>query len=351
VLTRWMHRPPRIAVALATALPAAMLLAACSAQPATTAVPQAHVQAVPAGALASATAVSATPVASASSAADAAAAGATSAGATSGAVTSAATPSATAQPTSMPSPAAQQSALPAASAAANGSRKVTFVNRVKQTIWVAASPDANHPMARTGWILHPGHSVTITVPNKYNGRFWGRTGCVFRHGTGPCQTGDCGRKFQCAGYGAIPATLAEYNLDAWDNLDFYDVSMVDGSNLPMYIYPTSGTAGKKVSRKGCVPAGCTKTVSCPKALQIKASGKYVACESACAKLGGDQYCCRGKWAPRADCNPAKWPVDYARVFKKAEPYAYSYADDDATSVYTCTGRCNYHIVFGITPTQ
>ena len=53
--------------------------------------------------------------------------------------------------------------------------------------------------------------------------------------------------------------------------------------------------------------------------------------------------------PRATCNPRKWPVDYARVFKRAEPYAYSYVDDDATSVYVCSGRCDYHIVFGLSP--
>jgi hypothetical protein len=74
----------------------------------------------------------------------------------------------------------------------------------------------------------------------------------------------------------------------------------------------------------------------------------VACESACARFGTDQLCCRGPWAPRAQCNPAKWPVDYAAVFKRAEPYAYSYVDDDATSVYTCQGQCDYQIVFGIT---
>ena len=235
------------------------------------------------------------------------------------------------------------------SAAASGSRQVTFINRVGQTIWVAASPDPSHPMARTGWVLRPGHEVTVTVPNHWNGRFWGRTGCVFHDGRGSCQTGDCSGKFQCSGSGTIPATLAEYALDAWDNLDFYDVSMVDGSNLPMYVYPTSGQAAQKVSRNGCVPAGCTTPVHCPSVLQIDYRGKYVACESACAKLGGDQYCCRGKWAPQSMCIPPMWPVDYARVFKTAEPYAYSYADDDATSVYVCKGRCNYNIVFGITP--
>jgi hypothetical protein len=255
-------------------------------------------------------------------------------------------------------------ALAGPSAPAAGARKVTFVNNVHQTIWVAASPDTAHPLAATGWVLKPGHSVTITVPNHYNGRFWGRTGCKFnmtrggttprasgfnKHGTGHCQTGDCAGKFQCAGWGTIPATLAEYNLDAWMGLDFYDVSMVDGSNLPMYINVTKGKATNKVNSRGCIPAGCTTSVKCPKVLQVKGGHKVVACKSACARFNSDQYCCRGKWAPRAMCNPAKWPVDYAKVFKRAEPYAYSYADDDATSVYVCKGTCDYRIIFGLTP--
>jgi thaumatin family protein len=249
-----------------------------------------------------------------------------------------------------PSPAAPpSSAAPPAQAAASGSRLVTFVNKVSQTIWVAASPDAGHPLAATGWVLPAGQSVTITVPNQWNGRFWGRTGCVFHDGVGHCQTGDCGGLFQCTGYGAIPATLAEYNLDAWDGLDFYDVSMVDGANLPMYINITAGGTADKISRTGCVPAGCTEPVDCPSALQVKAGTAVVACESACAKFGTDQYCCRDEWAPRSQCDPAKWPVDYAAVFKKAEPYAYSYVDDDATSVFTCHGRCDYQITFGVTP--
>jgi hypothetical protein len=336
-------RRARLAAGIAAAGPAIALVAGCAASAPTAAAPAAHVQAVaPAhtrghtrGHAAPAAhkvtrlqlRASAGPVAAAASAAPAPAPAATPA-----AVAPAATPA-------------------AGGTTANGPRRVTFVNKVHQTIWVAAAPDPNHPLAKTGWVLQPGHRVTITVPNHWNGRFWGRTGCVFRNGRGHCQTGDCGGLFQCTGYGSIPATLAEYNLDAWDNLDFYDVSMVDGSNLPMYIYPTSGKAPNRVGPEGCIKAGCTHLVNCPAALKIFAGKKYVACESPCAKLGGDQYCCRGKWAPRAMCQPSKWPVDYARVFKRAEPYAYSYVDDDATSVYVCTGRCNYHIVFGVTPAR
>jgi hypothetical protein len=171
----------------------------------------------------------------------------------------------------------------ASSSLAAGARLVTFVNKMRQTIWVAAAQNPAHPLAITGWVLLPGHRVTITVPNHWNGRFWGRTGCVFHHGLGHCQTGDCAGRFQCAGNGVIPATLAEYDLDAWDGLDFYDVSMVDGSNLPMYINVTRGQAAHQVSRNGCVPAGCTTPVHCPDPLRVRAGGVVVACESACAR--------------------------------------------------------------------
>ncbi len=186
------------------------------------------------------------------------------------------------------------------------------------------------------------------MPDHWNGRFWGRTGCSFNAGgTGHCQTGDCGGKFQCTGYGGIPATLAEYNLNSFDGLDFYDVSMVDGSNLPMYINITHGGTKDAIGPTGCVEAGCTKPVNCPAVLQVMAGGKQIGCISACARIGGDQYCCRGQWAPRSQCDPTKWPVDYAAVFKTAEPYAYSYSDDDATSTFTCKNECDYRITFGV----
>ena len=326
------HRWPAAATALVAAATAAML-AACTPGGSTAAGPGA----VAGNVAASAGAAGATGPATPGRPAPARTTPATPAGPSAGPV-----PSSAPAPTAQPLP-------PAQPVLASGARRVTFVNHLSQEIWVAASPDTTYPLTATGWALPSGQSVTITVPNKYNGRFWGRTGCVFHGDTGHCQTGDCDGKFQCAGWGTIPATLAEYNLDAWDSLDFSDISMVDGSNVPMYAYPTSGDAPNKVSPDGCIAAGCTTAVPCPQALQIAAAGKVVACESPCARLGGDQYCCRGPWAPRAMCDPAKWPVDYAAIFKKAEPYAYSYADDDATSVYTCKGTCNYNIVFGVTP--
>ena len=269
-----------------------------------------------------------------------------------------ATPTLARMPSATPaSSASSASSAPAASepppsGAAGSRRLVTFVNKMSQTIWVAAAPNPATPLAATGWVLPAGQSVTITTPNNLNTRFWGRTGCVFNSaGVGHCQTGDCGGLFQCKGWGTIPATLAEVNFDAWDSLDFYDVSMVDGSNLPMYINITKssgGTAGQ--DQLGRLRASrLHQARRLPQRPRRQGGGTVVGCISACARLDTDQLCCRGQYSSRAACNPATWPVDYAAVFKRAEPYAYSYVDDDATSVFTCKGVCDYRITFGITP--
>ena len=276
--------------------------------------------------------------------------------ATDPAVTAGPTPSATSSASATRKavkPAVTAAKTPKTSAAATAkrtgtSRRVTFVNRTTQKIWVAGWQQTAKPaLTRSGWVLAAGKSLTITVADKWNGRFWGRTGCTFNAaGKGHCVTGDCAGVFQCKGYGGIPASLAEFNFNAWQHLDFYDVSLVDGSNLPMWINHTGGSTKDAISTKGCVAAGCTKAVPCPKKLVVDGGA---GCESPCAKLGGDQYCCAGKWAPRSECDPTKWPVDYAAIFKKAEPFAYSYVDDDATSTFTCKGRCDYKITFGLSP--
>jgi hypothetical protein len=247
-----------------------------------------------------------------------------------------------------PSPAA--AAPPASSIAVpQGYRRFTIVNALHQTVWAAATQNQQHPLAVTGWALAPGQSVQIAVPNQWGGRIWGRTGCSFdATGHGHCQTGDCGGRFQCTGSGATPATLAELTLAAWSGLDFYDVSMVDGSNLPMYINISGGITGDPISPTGCSSVGCTRPVDCPSAMQVTAGGQMVACKTACAAFGTDDYCCRGSWSGRANCVPAMWPVNYTLVFKRAEPYAYSYAYDDSATM-SCRGGCGYRVTFGLTP--
>jgi hypothetical protein len=265
-----------------------------------------------------------------------------------------AAPSASTAPFAGPSVPASASRSPSAKAALPpvpaAARTITIVNAVDQTIWVASDRNKDHPLPVTGWVLKPGQSTSFTVDDRWGGRIWGRTGCTFNGaGKGSCRTGDCGGTFQCTGGGAVPATLAELTLDAWSGLDFYDVSMVDGSNLPMYINIGHTTTRDPVSPTGCSAGGCTKPVNCPSGpMQVKAGIDVVACRNACAAFNTDTYCCRGAWAGRANCVPAKWPIDYTKVFKDAEPYAYSYAFDDSATM-SCKGSCSYRITFGVSP--
>ncbi|MEU3510550.1 thaumatin family protein [Streptomyces longwoodensis] len=57
--------------------------------------------------------------------------------------------------------------------------------------------------------------------------------------------------------------------------------------------------------------------------------------------------CRGAWAGREHCVPAKWPVDHTQVFERAAPYAYSYAFDDSATM-SCKHECYYRVTFGTT---
>ncbi|MEZ0112409.1 hypothetical protein ABH920_006431 [Catenulispora sp. EB89] len=229
----------------------------------------------------------------------------------------------------------QSASNPTSVARPAGGHLITIVNAVNQTIWATTNPNAQHPIPQTSWRLDPGQSVTFAVPQGWGGRVWGRTGC---NGSGHCLSGD-----------NPPATLAELTLDSFDGLDFYDVSLVDGSNLPMYINTSHRVGTDPVSADGCYQGACTKPIVCPGPMQVKAAGQVVACTTPCAAFGGDAYCCRGAWSGRENCDPAKWPVDYAKlVYKDAEPYAYSYAFDDSATM-SCKGDCDYRIVFGVTP--
>ncbi|KAI8554096.1 hypothetical protein RHMOL_Rhmol05G0071400 [Rhododendron molle] len=217
-----------------------------------------------------------------------------------------------------------------------------IVNNCRRTIWPGILTGANRPILYpTGFTLTSGKSKTIAVPRSWSGRLWARTLCsVDSAGKFSCATADCGSgKVQCAGAGAIPpATLAEFTLNGDQGLDFYDVSLVDGYNLPMLVVPRGGTGG------GCSPTGCLVDLNgaCPKALKVAYgnSSEGVACKSACEAFGNPEFCCSEGFATPDTCQPSA----YSLFFKHACPRSYSYAYDDKTSTFTCTGP-DYMIIF------
>eukprot|EP00258_Populus_trichocarpa_P017653 XP_006379282.1 thaumatin-like protein 1 isoform X2 [Populus trichocarpa] len=211
----------------------------------------------------------------------------------------------------------------------------TFVNKCEYTVWPGILANAGSPrLDSTGFELLKDSSRSFIAPTGWSGRFWARTGCNFdESGTGSCSTGDCGSgQVECNGLGASPpATLAEFTLGSGGQ-DFYDVSLVDGYNLPMVV---EGSGGSGM----CASTGCVSDLNrqCPQELR---SGEGDACKSACEAFGSPEYCCSGAFNTPATCKPSV----YSEMFKAACPKSYSYAYDDATSTFTCSGA-DYTVTF------
>ncbi|KAG8095491.1 hypothetical protein GUJ93_ZPchr0012g20592 [Zizania palustris] len=222
----------------------------------------------------------------------------------------------------------------------------TLVNRCTDTVWPGVLSNAGSArLVTTGFKLVPGAARAVPAPAGWSGRLWARTGCVQDGDMGRlvCGTGDCGSgAAECNGAGAAPpATLAEFTLDGGGGLDFYDVSLVDGYNLPVLVEPSGGGgAGSLSSSATCAPAGCAANLNamCPAELR---TGGGAACRSACDAFGRPEFCCSGAYANPTTCRPTA----YSLVFKSACPRSYSYAFDDPTSTFTCSGGPDYTVTF------
>ncbi|KAB5514419.1 hypothetical protein DKX38_028325 [Salix brachista] len=192
-------------------------------------------------------------------------------------------------------------------------------NQCPYTVWAAAVPGGGRRLDR-------GQSWTITVgAGTKQARIWGRTNCNFDGaGRGRCQTGDCNGLLQCQAFGQPPNTLAEYALNQFNNMDFYDISLVDGFNVPMDFSPVSGK---------CRGMRCAADINgqCPN--QLRSPG---GCNNPCTVFKTDQYCCYS-----GNCAPSV----FSKFFKDRCPDAYSYPKDDQASPFTCPGGTNYRVVF------
>jgi Thaumatin family len=130
-------------------------------------------------------------------------------------------------------------------------------------------------------------------------------------------------------------SLAEWTMGSNNNDDWYDVSLVDGYNLPVRMFPVKGTFTTSTAAYMCDTVGCTKDLlpNCPPELQVKSSdGTLIQCLSACAKFHADSFCCSGAYSVPQTCHATA----YSKLFKDACPWAYSYAYDDLASLDQCT---------------
>ncbi|XBH57134.1 hypothetical protein VPH35_078803 [Triticum aestivum] len=235
----------------------------------------------------------------------------------------------------------------------------TMTNNCGYTVWPGLLSGAGTaPLSTTGFALAQGASATVSAPASWSGRMWARTLCAEdAGGKFTCATGDCGSgALQCNGGGAAPpASLVEFTLDGSGGMDFFDVSLVNGYNLPMLVVPqgaaaataaASSTGGPKCMATGCL---VDLNAACPAALKVTSAGaassavggSAMACRSACEAFGSPEYCCSGAYGSPSTCRPSA----YSQFFKSACPRAYSYAYDDSTSTFTCAAGTNYAITF------
>ncbi|KAI9273898.1 THO complex subunit 1 transcription elongation factor-domain-containing protein [Helicostylum pulchrum] len=174
-------------------------------------------------------------------------------------------------------------------------------------------------------------SYTLPVSLNWAGRIWARESCDVL----ACDIASAEN----------PASLAEFKLNNNnDDIDYYDVSFVDGFNLPVRIEPVIIHGLDEIVQldsKHCRRSECTSLPTCHDDLQeVDDLGNFVACNSACSRYGDDEYCCTGEFNSAETCTSNH----YAKTIKDICPDSYSYAFDDATSVYGCRAN-SYKIVF------
>ena len=196
--------------------------------------------------------------------------------------------------------------------------------------------------------------------------------------------------------GQPPATLAEFTMSSNTAQTFYDMSLVDGYNLPIAITylgsaPNSSSASPDIPPNLTNPI-CIATASLlagqavnstnfgsnstyPLPLDQSVTPQFVSgwcpwdcqqnppqkpgdgvypypddniqrpafdpCLSACARWNYPQYCCTGSYSTPGSCSPSY----YSTQAKTVCPDAYSYAFDDATSTFIIPEGGGFEITF------
>jgi hypothetical protein len=214
----------------------------------------------------------------------------------------------------------------------HGTRHLRIRNHLAKLIYVEVLSGGSSALKSDAFTLPAGGDTVYEVPNVWRAsRLWGRT-----------------EKTQSG-----PSTLIEWTMG---KRDWYDISLVDGYNLPVTVAPVPGTYAKSDSTDSfqCGSISCTEDLlpDCPEALQKKdAFGQVLQCLSACSKYNQDEFCCRGVYDSAQVCRPSSWEVDYPKLFKNACPTSVTYAFDDSSNNFICPAGADgigpdYEIGFG-----
>ncbi|GAA5826904.1 hypothetical protein JCM11251_002153 [Rhodosporidiobolus azoricus] len=241
-------------------------------------------------------------------------------------------------------------------------RTVKIENRCSTKVWPAVSPfsEQQEPYGDTrGWEMSPGTSKSITVPNSFHGRIWGRQGCVAQSdGTLVCVTGACpGNQLECEDGALGTGTNLDLRLSSNNNGQYDWYMLTNGGGWSM-------STNVKAEGSGCQAVSCAPDLeACPDdKLKLQDSyGATLGCMSACYAGVGDSaaQCCSGDYANAKSCTPdliqvgflasSPWLVQffvipsrivYYSYFKsKTCEHAYAYFQDSRTGQPTVDYLC------------
>lgn len=288
----------------------------------------------------------------------------------------------------------------------DGNLPLRVSNLCEDTLWPGIGTQAGTGAGTGGFELASGSSRDFMVSADWQGRVWGRTNCSFNvAGNGPanpalggaaCTTGDCGGVLDCVATGATPVSLAEFDYagGSGGKQVFYDISLVDGYNIPIAIIFIPGdTAPTKDIPPNLTNAACIATAGwleppsdsgllgnastaafpipyepkmtndevarwCPWDLQVTPPTKpgdgvypypddnikrpvFDPCLAACIKTHNPSDCCTGAYSDRNKCKPNL----YATQAKAVCPDAYSYPFDDDTSTFIIPTGGGFEVQF------
>ncbi|KAK4153095.1 Hsp70-like protein [Chaetomidium leptoderma] len=286
--------------------------------------------------------------------------------------------------------------------------ELIVTNGCGESIWPGIVSQNGIGPEAGGFELTPHSSRVQFVSPDWEGRVWGRTNCSFNSdGSGPstpdgvngygaaCLTGDCSGKLNCQFAGQVPTTIAEFTLQGGSskNQTFYDISLVDGYNLPLAIIhhpsPNNTWIPPNLTNCACIasaghlssspsssayhtnttypmpyePAQTNDTLQtwCPFDLQkFPLPNKpgngifpypddslprpaFQPCLSKCSATNAPRDCCTAGsyYHSPATCEPSL----YSRRAKRVCPDAYSYAYNDGASTFVVPSGGGWEVRF------
>uniref|UniRef100_A0A183CMY2 Thaumatin-like protein n=1 Tax=Globodera pallida TaxID=36090 RepID=A0A183CMY2_GLOPA len=140
-----------------------------------------------------------------------------------------------------------------------------------------------------------------------------------------------------------------YNGQTLDNAQFYDVSYVDGFNVPISVLVKDCPGVRIASNFTFNSLLASLPIEMKKDMTYNNGQDLVGVQSVCNAYGTDVVCCRNAYGVPATCKPSAehgWTSDQLAGYNTMHatfPDTYNYAYDDQNATKVCHGATEFHI--------